>query len=97
MGKDLSEIITALLKWSAESKIIIRDFSIRKSPFTEDYILVITLAVKKSGKEVCIKRVFLLGRNLEWDEDLNSLELDYAIDSIIEYKVENEIHETLSE
>lgn len=97
MGKDLSRIITALLKWSAENKIIIRDLSIEKSPFTEDYILVITLAIKKNGKEVCIKRAFILGRNLEWYEEFNSLELDDAIKSIVEYEVESKNHETLSE
>ena len=97
MGKDLSKIIAALLKWCTESKIIIRDFSIEKSPFIEGHILIITLVTKKDGKEVCIKRVFPLGRNLEWDEDFNSLELDDAIKSIVEYKVENENHETLSE
>lgn len=100
MGKDLSKIIAALLKWVTESKIIIRDFSIEKAPFTEGYILVITLVTKKDGKEVCIKRGFYLGWNLnclEWNEDLNSLELNDAIKSIIEYKVENENHEILSD
>lgn len=100
MGKDLSKIIAMLLKWVAENKIIIRDLHIIKTGIAENYILTITLAIEKDGKEICIKRAFLLGENLnfpEWNENFNSLELDDAIKSIVEYKVENENHETLSE
>ncbi len=100
MGKDLSKIIAALVKWSAENKIIVRDLHIAKTGITENYILTITLAIEKDGKEICIKRVFLIGENLnspEWNEGFNIIELDYAIESLLGYETKELIRKTLSE